>query len=645
MRRRLWKIWSRLLSRLLINVSDSAPSSAFIAVIEAIRKNQLEENTILIEYAITHDNKNIDLLFKLAIACAHDSRLSDALLIFQKIFPFKKNDVLFFYNLGLIFSIQGKHHQAIEMYNEALILNPNDSDTLTNIGSTLTDLGRNEEGLAFLERALKNNSKIAEAWANKAVILSRLGEHNGAVKSYINASQLKNKIDYLPGDLVFSKMKICEWNDLENEKDNLIKGIAAGLPVIKPFTALALFESESLHKQVAEIYSRISCPVILDEQKRNNLLSNNKIRVGYFSADFHNHATLHLMAEFFELHDKSKFEIIAFSFGPNERDELWTRVFKAFDQFIDVKNKTDHEISLLSRQMNINIAVDLKGYTKDSRPGIFCSGAAPIQINYLGYPGTIGSNYLDYIIADKTVIPENSQAHFSEKIIYLPNCYQINDTQRPISNKIFSRSELGLPESAFVFCCFNNNYKILPETYKSWMRILNSVDGSVLWLLEDNPWAAINLKKAATTAGIDSNRIIFAKRVSQEDHLARHRAADLFLDTTPCNAHTTASDALWAGLPILTMVGDAFAGRVCASLIRAAGLPQLITETRDQYEKLAIELAKNPKKLIELKERLAQNRLTHPLFDSISLTKQIEIAYQMVFKNSAEGLPAGNITI
>ena len=351
------------------------------------------------------------------------------------------------------------------------------------------------------------------------------------------------------------------------------------------------------------------------------------------------------MAEFFELHDKNKFEIIAFSFGPNVKDGLWERVSKVFDQFIEVKDKTDREISLLSRRLNIDIAIDLKGYTKDSRPGIFCIGAAPIQINYLGYPGTIGVGTLDYVIADKTVIPESSQAQFSEKIIYLPNSYQINDTQRPISDKVFSRNELGLPESAFVYCCFNNNYKILPETFSSWMRILNSVDGSVLWLLEDNPWAANNLKKAAQIAGINSDRIVFAKRASQEDHLSRHRAADLFLDTTPCNAHTTASDALWAGLPILTIVGGAFAGRVCASLLRAAGLPELITETRDQYEKLAIELAKNPKKLLALKERLAQNRLTKPLFDTITMTKQIESAYQMVFKRFSEGLSPENISL
>ena len=624
---------------------DTEPSSAFIPVIEAIRINQLDKNDGLIDYAITHDNKNIDFLFKLAIACAQDSRLNDALIIFQKIFPFKKNDFLFFYNYGLIFSIQGKHHQAIEMYNNALILNPNDSDTLANIGSSLTDLGRNEEGLFFLDQALKNNSQIAEAWANRAVVLTRFGQHDEAVESYAMASKIKNKIDYLPGDLIYSKMKICAWNDLEGSKKDIIKGIEAGLPVIKPFTAIALFDSESLHRQVAEIYSKISCPAISERQINNCLFSGRKIRIGYFSADFHNHATLHLMAEFFELHDKNKFEIIAFSFGPNVKDGLWERVSKVFDQFIEVKDKTDREISLLSRRLNIDIAIDLKGYTKDSRPGIFCIGAAPIQINYLGYPGTIGVGTLDYVIADKTVIPESSQAQFSEKIIYLPNSYQINDTQRPISDKVFSRNELGLPESAFVYCCFNNNYKILPETFSSWMRILNSVDGSVLWLLEDNPWAANNLKKAAQIAGINSDRIVFAKRASQEDHLSRHRAADLFLDTHPYNAHTTASDALWAGLPILTIVGGAFAGRVCASLLRAAGLPELITETRDQYEKLAIELAKNPKKLLALKERLAQNRLTKPLFDTITMTKQIESAYQMVFKRFSEGLSPENISL
>lgn len=620
-------------------------SSDVLAVIRAIRENKLQENTGLIEDAASVGAENVGQLFELAVACANSARFNDALLIFSKIHEYKINDVLLFYNLGLIFSTQGHHEQALEMYLCALNIDPDHSDTLTNIGSTLADMGRNEEALVKLDRALILNQNIAEAWTNKALIFGRLGQHKEALTAYKKAYGIKKNIDYLIGDLIFTRMKICDWDDLIIEKNNLIKEIESGLPVIKPFPALGLFDSESLLKKIAEIYSKNNCPAIQERPKLSSFTLDGRIRVGYFSADFHNHATSYLMAQFFELHDKNKFQVIAFSFGPDENDESRKRISRAFDQFIDVRGKTDYEISSLSRELNIHIAIDLKGYTKDSRPGIFSYGAAPIQVSYLGYPGTIGANFMDYIIADKTLIPEASQDYYSEKIIYLPNSYQVNDAQRPISSKVFTRKDLGLPEEAFVFCCFNNNYKILPETYKSWMNILESVEESVLWLLEDNPLAAENLKHQAAKAGIDPNRIIFANRIPLDEHLARHRQADLFLDTLPCNAHTTASDALWAGLPILTIAGNTFAGRVCASLLKAVGLSDLIVETRLEYETLAIELAKDSKKLLSIKERLVKGQFTHPLFDTKRLTQHIEEAYQIIISRSIDNTPVKNIVI
>jgi predicted O-linked N-acetylglucosamine transferase (SPINDLY family) len=351
------------------------------------------------------------------------------------------------------------------------------------------------------------------------------------------------------------------------------------------------------------------------------------------------------MAELFERHDKTKFELIAFSFGPETKDEMQIRVSQAFDHFINVASLSDLEVALLSRELGIDIAIDLKGVTQDYRLSIFSYRAAPIQVSYLGYPGTLGADYIDYLIADKTLIPPQSQQHYSEKIVYLPNSYQVNDRHRVIAPTRFTKKELGLPEDAFVFCCFNNNFKITPDIFDSWVRILKAVDSSVLWLLQDNPTAAINLQKEAAIRGLDPARLVFAKRMDLPDHLARHKAADLFLDTTPCNAHTTASDALWAGLPLLTCMGESFASRVAASLLNAIELPELVTESLVDYESLAIELATTPSKLNALKEKLDRNRLTTPLFDTELFTKHIEEAYTQIYERYQAGLEPENIAI
>lgn len=351
------------------------------------------------------------------------------------------------------------------------------------------------------------------------------------------------------------------------------------------------------------------------------------------------------MAELFELHDKNKFELIAFSFRPCEKDEMRQRLLNTFDQFIDVSLKSDKDISLLSREINIDIAVDLMGFTKNNRVNIFSYRVAPIQVNYLGYPGTMVAEYIDYIIADRTLIPLQNQQHYSEKVVYLPNSYQSNDRQRVIADKVFTKEELNLPNDGFVFCCFNNNFKITPETFDGWMRILKAVEGSVLWLLEDNLTAGINLRKEAQNRGIDPKRLVFANRMKLPEHLARHKAADLFIDTLPYNAHTTASDALWAGLPVLTCMGECFASRVAASLLNAIELPELITTTQEQYVATAIELATNPAKLKEIKQKLERNRLTTALFDSPRFTKHIEAAFMQMYERYQADLPPDHIYI
>jgi predicted O-linked N-acetylglucosamine transferase (SPINDLY family) len=351
------------------------------------------------------------------------------------------------------------------------------------------------------------------------------------------------------------------------------------------------------------------------------------------------------MAEFFELHNKELFEIVAFSFGPNSNDQMHQRLVNAFDQFIDVNSMTDQQVAELSREMGIDIAIDLKGYTTHCRTGIFSHRAAPIQVNYLGYPASMGANYIDYIIADHIIIPEENQPFFTEKIVYLPNSYQVNDSKRKVSERILTRTELALPENGFVYCCFNNNLKITPQIFDSWARILKAVPGSVLWLLEDNVLAKANLIKEAQSRGLSEERLIFAGRLDLPEHLARHRVADLFIDTVPCNAHTTASDALWVGLPVLTILGEAFAGRVAASLLSAIDMPELIAKSLNEYEALAIDLAKNPEKLKVLKEKLQQNRLTSPLFNTQLSTDQIESAYIKMYERYQAGLPPEHLEI
>jgi predicted O-linked N-acetylglucosamine transferase (SPINDLY family) len=368
-----------------------------------------------------------------------------------------------------------------------------------------------------------------------------------------------------------------------------------------------------------------------------------KIRIGYFSADFYQHAVCMQMIDLFERHDRGKFEILGFSFGPTQ-DQMTGRASAAMDRFIDVRSLSDREVVELSRTLEVDIAVDLMAFTEHSRPGIFARRAAPIQVNYLGYPGTTGADYIDYLIADRTLIPEAAQQHYSEKIVSMPDSFQAN-SRNPISPKQYTRSQQGLPEQGFLFCCFNNSYKIGPATFAVWMQILHRAEASVLWLLEDNPQAAANLRKHAAHHGIAPQRLVFAQRLPLAEHLSRLRVADLFLDTLPFNAGASASPALWAGLPVLTCAGETFAGRMGASLLRAIDLPELVTETEQAYETLAVELALDPARLRHLREQLDRNRLTTPLFDTPRFTRNLEAAYTAMLSSYHANLPLDHIHV
>jgi predicted O-linked N-acetylglucosamine transferase (SPINDLY family) len=475
--------------------------------------------------------------------------------------------------------------------------------------------------------------------------LRDLKRHAEALESYERALRIDPDLEWLHGTWLNARMQVCDWRDFEAHRDRLVRRIERREKAANPFPVLALTGSPEIQRIAAEIWvaERHAAGHALPEMPRRP--GHGKIRIGYFSADFYEHATSYLMAELLERHDKSSFQVTAFSFGPDTRDEMRGRVEAAVDRFIDVGRRSDEEVAMLARSLEIDIAVDLKGFTEDSRTDIFALRAAPIQVSYLGYPGTMGAGFIDYLVADPTIIPEGHERHYAESVAYLPNSYQVNDSRRRIAEKSFTREELGLPRDGFVFCSFNNNYKITPDVFDRWMRMLREVEGSVLWLLQDNEWAAENLRMEAGRRGIAGDRLVFARRMPLAEHLARHRLADLFVDTLPYNAHTTASDALWAGLPVLTCPGEAFAGRVGASLLNAIGLPELIARTPEEYEAAAIELANDPARLREIRQRLADNRLAAPLFDAGLFATHIEAAYTAMYGRYRDGLAPESIRV
>jgi len=550
-----------------------------------------------------------------------------------------------FSNRGVAYQELNQWGAAVASFDKAIEIKPDYAEAYSNKGVSLQRLKKIEAALVCYNKAIELKPDFADAYSNKGSALKELKHWGESIASYDKALELKPNFPYLEGMRLHAKMKICDWSDFDSDVLNLRQKIQNNLKASVGFPVLSLPTSLDDQHKAARTW-------VVDKFPGNSSLGpisksprKSKIRIGYYSADFHNHATSYLMAELFERHDKRSFELIGFSFGPKIMDEMRSRVSKAFDQFIDVTEMSDKAVAKLSRELEIDIAVDLKGLTHDARLGIFSHRAAPIQASYLGYPGTTGANYIDYLIADKTLIPVESQKYYSEKIVYLPNSYQVNDRQRVISNLSFNKQDFGLPERGFVFCSFNNNFKITPIIFNIWIRILKSVEGSVLWLFEDNSTAANNLRQYAQSQGLHPSRLIFANHMALPQHLARHKLADLFLDTLPYNAHTTASDALWTGLPVVTCMGESFASRVAASLLYAMNLPELVTTALADYEAVAIDLAKNPNKLKAINDKLEANLLSAALFDSELFTKHLESAYLEIYEKYLEDFPAEHLFI
>lgn len=527
-------------------------------------------------------------------------------------------------NRGTALRALRRQEAALESYDRALRLAPGHVNALTNRAMLLLEMDRPGDALASAEKALTVQPRFAEALYVRANALRDLGRWNDALAACEAALEAAPGHPHALNGLARAALTLCDWRRAALLAPALRDAVLGGGAVIQPFVLMGYSDDAALLRRCAEQYVHRVAPAQppLSDGRR---CGHGRIRLAYLSADFHSHPTAQLMAELFERHDRNRFEVSAYAFGPDDGSTMRARLVKAFDRFEDVRGLGDAEVARLLRERETDIAIDLNTHTHGARPGIFALKPAPVQVNYLVYPGTSGASYMDYILADAVVLPPGQQPFFSEKIVHLPHCYQANDATRLVAPAP-PRGELGLPEDGFVFCCLSNGWKITAPLFDIWMRLLEQVPGSVLWLL-DGPQRD-TLKAEATARGIAPARLVFAPKAPPEVHLARHQAADLFLDTLPYDAHTSASDALWAGLPLVTCTGKAFQGRVAASLLEAIGLPELIAPDLARYETLALDLAREPALLRATREKLARNRLTMPLYDSARFRRDIEAAYE-----------------
>src|SRR5262245_27431148 len=554
-------------------------------------------------------------------------RNEEALTCFDQVLALVPDHIEAINNRGN--ALQGLKHyeEAVESYQRALRLRPNYPDALYNCGCALSALGKYGEAIQYFNQAQGRRPDHAETRFSRGDALNAIKRHEDAIAAYEKAIALRPDHPYAFSGLAEAALSICDWARMVELTPRLETLVAERKAIVNPFTLIRFSDKPALHLQCARAFVADKIGTLPAPLWSGERWSHERIRVAYLSADFHQHATAYLIAELLEQHDRARFEIMGISFGRDDGSDIRRRVISAFDWVHAARSNSDREIAQILREREVDIAIDLKGYTQESRPEILAFRPAPIQASYLGYPGTMGADFIDYVIADAIVIPHSQAGRYSEKIVRLPDCYQCNDSKRAIADRTPSRQRAGLPEHGLVCCCFNNNCKVLPPRFDDWRRLLRAVPDSVPCLLRENVVAEGNRQRAAMARGVDPVRLVFADRTPLADHLARYRLADPFLDTLPYNAHTTASDALWAGLLVLTCQGSAFAARVASSLLSAVGLPELVTTSLADYEALALRLATDPRHIGELRARLAANRLSYPLFDTGRFCRHIEAAY------------------
>ncbi len=586
---------------------------------------------------------HIEAYSNLGIMLIGQNRWREARVPLERLLEIQPNNAEACSDLGVVLKKLDMRDAAAALFMKAIILKPDYTLAHFNLANSLLEDLLYDDAVTQYEKAVALKPDFFDAYLNLGEAYKRQGRQDMCARYYAQALKLNPRSDAALGSLVHARQHICDWKDIDAQEARLLEMSRSDATNIPPFGFLAVpsTPADQLVCGRAFVKSREEAhPSAIFRHRRSRIDSSGggKIRIGYLSADFYPHATTYLMAELFERHDRKRFEITGYSYGREDKSDMHDRLLKGFDRFVDMRLMTDDQAAQKIYDDGVDILIDLKGYTTGGRLGIPARCPAPVQVNYLGFPATMGADFIDYIIADPFIAPMDQQPFYSEKIVQLPDCYQPNDTTRDIADTP-SRAACGLPENGFVFCCFNNTYKITPRFFDIWMRLLKDVPGSVLWLLEANLAVKENLKREAEARGVDADRLVFAPRLLLPGHLARHRCADLFLDTLPVNAHTTTSDALWAGLPVLTCAGDTFAGRVAGSLLAAIGLPEMITTSLGEYEALALQLAQDPERLRGVREKLAKNRLTTPLFDIKRYVANLESAYETMWRIWQAGAP------
>jgi predicted O-linked N-acetylglucosamine transferase (SPINDLY family) len=606
-------------------------------------QGKLDDAVAAFRQAVAGSPKYVDAYFNLGVVLRLQGQADEAAAAYRSVVKLEPSHAAARNNLALILSEAGELAAADVMLRQAVGRWPNYVEGHNNLGALLLDQGRPQQALDALQQALKRAPDYPEAYLNMGNALRELGSLAEAIDAYRRAVELRPTYAEALAQLVYHRARACDWTDAGAE-ETLLSAVRQNAARIPPFmlipTAATTADQLLCARKWVEHFAVPEQQVFAHGAAPRP----GRLRIGYLSSDFYDHATAYLIAELIERHDRDRCEIHGYSYGADPGGAMRARLVSAFDRFTDIDALAHRDAAARIRADDIDILVDLKGHTHRARPKILAFRPAPVQINYLGFPGTMGAPFIDYIVADDFIVPRDRQMMFAEKLAYLPDCYQPNDTRRDIAATP-SRAACGLPAQGFVFCAFNNSFKITPAFFAIWMRLLQQVPGSVLWLLESNALVRRNLSASAVAAGVDPGRLVFAPILKHRDHLARHRHADLFLDTLPCNAHTTASDALWAGLPVLTCVGETFAGRVAGSIVRAAGLSELVANSPRDYEALALGLARDPARLAGIRSRLGAGRETLPLFDMAKRARDLEALYARMAEIWRSGRPAVPITL
>jgi protein O-GlcNAc transferase len=607
--------------------------------------NRLQDALSSYERGLALDPNSTTLMFNKGNTLRDLGRLEEAIAAYDRVLQREPQHLDALNNRGGTFLRMRRFDHALADYDRAAALYPADAERHYNRGNALIRLGRNAEALAAYERVLALRPDFAAAHQARGSACFAAGDYERAFLAYDAAFRLDPDLDYLEGYRLHAKMHICDWTALSEEIASLITHLRGEKRAVEPFMLLPVRSSAQDQLRCARIYAADKYPPNASALWNGENYRHDKIRVAYMSGEFREQATSYLTADLFECHDRTAFATYGIATAASDGSPMRKRLEKGFDVFADMTAQSDFELAHFIREAEIDILVNLNGYFGLDRTAVFAARSAPVQVNYLGYPGTMGAPYMDYIIADRHVIPDHERSHYSENVCRLPDTYQPNDRKKPVSSRIFSRAECALPQTGVIFCCFNNNHKILPDIFDVWMRLLAGVDGSVLWLIEGNAAVRRNLMAEAEKRGVSSGRLVFAPMVPLADHLARERLADIFLDTIPHNAHTTASDALGCGVPLVTCLGSTFAGRVAASLLNAIGLPELITTSLQDYETLALELARDPALLDAVKAKLGRNRDGFALFDTPRFTRYIEKAYRIMWERAERGLPPAGFDV